>query len=384
MNIVFIVAFPFPFGSASSMRARHLYKLIELAGHNVHVISDYASVGMPENIEEYSYEAVYNGNTSFFRRRIAPYKSIALLKKYCKKHEVDCVLTNAKFDRFNMIANFCKKKGLKLLVENCEWYDSSNFKLGKLNIDYIRNQKMIMYDFKKADGFISISRLLDEHNKTFGLPSVRIPTIIDVEKIPYTIQNENDKIVLVYTGNVGKSKELLLPIIQALAESPNLCNSIEFHIYGPSYNEVLKNIDGKKELIERAGNAIKIHGRIPQIDVQEVLKKANYLIFLRPYRRSSNAGFPTKLGESFAVGTPVITNDTGDIGLYVKNNENGFILESCDCIAVKNLLEKISILSYEEYEKLRINARKTAEKSFDYRNYLNEINTIVEKLTCRQ
>ena len=48
MNIVFAVCFPFPYGSASSMRARNIYKLLELAGHNVHVIADYnTTVFMP-------------------------------------------------------------------------------------------------------------------------------------------------------------------------------------------------------------------------------------------------------------------------------------------------------------------------------------------------
>lgn len=380
MNIVFIVVCEFPYGSASSMRARSLYKLIELAGHNVHVIADYESVSDADDCKDFSYESIFDKNISFKKRQTVPKKSITALKQYCKTHNVDCVLMNARYERVAKIAAFCKKQKIKLIVENCEWYDSSSFRLGKIDPRFYQNEIMMRYYLKRADGFISISRFLDKHNKEFGKKSVRIPTVLDVENTEYAVCTNNEKITIIYTGSVEKSKELLKPVIAVLAHLPDLRKKIEFHIYGPSRENVLNNIDGDEVLLEKAGQSVVIHGRIPQDKVQPVLKNADYLIFIRPVRRSSDAGFPTKLGESFAVGTPVIANDTGDLSLYIKNAENGFLLDSYSKEKLTDLFEKLINLSKEQYCNLRKGARKTAEESFDYRKYVETIENLLGDL----
>lgn len=382
MNIVFIVVVSFPYGSASSMRARNLYKLFELAGHKVHVISDFDGNGENNEGSEFSCESIYGKDIDLVKRNTASYKSLEKLKEYCKTNNVDCVVMNARNDRFNAVAKFCKKNKIKFIVENCEWYDKSSFKFGCLDIRYFKNEKMLKRDFKKADGFISISRLLDEHNKGFDVPSVRVPTILDVENTEYSLETSNEKITVVYTGNPGKSKEFLLPVIKALAENPELKEKVEFHIYGPSYNTVLRNIENNEEYIKKAGESVVIHGKIPQEKIQDVLQNADFSVFLRPDRKSSNAGFPTKLGECFAVATPVITNDTGDIGLYVKNGENGYIIDKCDSEEIKKVFEEIISKTKEEREKMRYSARKTAEDAFDYRRYKEKIEFLFGEEKC--
>lgn len=373
MNIVFVVCFPFPYGTASSMRARSIYKLLETAGHNVHVIADYSTAVLSDDCKSFSYECIYD-NTTFLRRKIVPYRCLKRLNDYIKNNKVDCLIANARFERFEMLSKLCKKNKIKYIVENCEWYDYSSFKLGKFNIDYIRNEHMINHGFKKADGFISISELLDEHNKALGVNSIRIPTILDVKNTTFKHKKKSEKTIISYTGSLGKGKELLWPMVNCLAENEELSNNIEFHIYGPNEKEVLENISGQTNLLQKTRNCIFIHGKIPQNEINDVLKNTDYLFFMRPQRRSSDAGFPTKLGESFAVGTPVITNDTGDISLYVKNGINGFIISEKNKIS--NILSKIIKLKSSDYISLRENARKTAETCFDYRKYKDDITKI--------
>ena len=377
MKIVFLMRFMFPYGTAYAMRARSICKLLEKAGHDVHVIAENECICSEKNRTEFSYETLYGNEITILQKIFSRYQSIKALKNYCKKNKVDCIISSALFDRFKMVATVSKKNNIRYIVENCEWYDSSNFKLGRLDPRFYQNEKMIKKDFRKADGFISISRLLHEHNEGLGKKSVRIPTILDVENTPYSETTNNKKITIVYTGTPGKSKEYLLPPIKALAENEKLRERIEFHIYGPTYETVLNNIGNNEELLKRAGESVVIHGRIPQNEVQDVLTKADYLLFLRPDRHSSHAGFPTKLGESFAVGTPVIANNTGDLSLYIKTAENGFLLDSFETNAVHAAFTQIADLNSEEYKNIRIRARKTAEKCFDYRKYADEINDLL-------
>ncbi len=76
------------------------------------------------------------------------------------------------------------------------------------------------------------------------------------------------------------------------------------------------------------------------------------------------------LWEAMSMAKPVISTDVGDVALYVKDNENGFIVQVDDEHA---LAEKIGVLI--ENEQLRHDfgrkARETAIKRLDIRNCAN-------------
>lgn len=371
MDFVFIVVFRFPYGEASSIRALNICRLLRDAGNRVHVISDYSSNADGE-CDCCTYESVSQFSTSLLSRHNTVRRSMAALERYCESHSIDAVLINARFDRFDKITAFCRRNELKLYVENCEWYHFSSFKLGVFDPRYWKNEWMIRRDFRRADGFISISRLLDEHNSGFGIPSIRIPTIMDTTEICCDLGRtcDWDRITLAYTGSPGKSKEFLYPVIAALAEDDELGSRIVFNVYGLNRDQVILNISGNADILDKAGASVVIHGRVAQTEIGEIVRDSDYLIFLRPNRRSSNAGFPTKLGESMAVGTPVISNDTGDIGLYLKDGVNGFIVEDSGTETVKNVLRRLLTQPKDAYTAMRIAARKTAEESFEYRRYI--------------
>lgn len=98
---------------------------------------------------------------------------------------------------------------------------------------------------------------------------------------------------------------------------------------------------------------------------------------IRPNRESSNAGFPTKLAESMAVGTPVFANKTGDIGVYVEDNINGLIADSDSEQDILKTLRRALKMSTDELEMMRMSARKVAIESFDYRGYESKLNQFV-------
>ena len=77
-----------------------------------------------------------------------------------------------------------------------------------------------------------------------------------------------------------------------------------------------------------------------------------------------------------AVGTPVITNDTGDICLYLKEGFNGYISNGIETKDIIDVLERI----VNSKDTLRQNARNTAENSFDYRNYIELVKSFIETL----
>lgn len=379
-NVLFVVRGSFPYGQATSARARNLALCLLSLGYNVHVISDVCSVE-PEDykVDRLSFESIYQSAPTRMQRLSLVRKLKQRIESALSQQPFDYVMSNAYYDRFSMIVEVCRHYSIPFIVESCEWYDNSNFLLRRFDPRFIRNEMMIKKGFKEASGFISISRLLSDHNGSFLKPSVRIPTILDVKETEWTPSRQRERIELVYAGNPGRSKELLAPIIAGMAADERLLNKFRLHVYGVSRAQLLRNEGVTEELLRMAGDSVVVHGKVDQREMVNILLNADYAVFVRPRRRSSDAGFPTKLGESMACGLPVIANDTGDISLYLEDGVNGYLLSDNTAHAVTSTLNKISQLSSKELDGQRVAARTTAELSFDYRSYPDRINELLQK-----
>lgn len=387
MNILFLVDTYFPNGVAFSARAVSFCRLLHHLGHNVHVITAHSQeMGViPETVYMLD-TCTYECATTQKMRSVESFTGLNAFYKcvidYIKDHEVDAIFASACPQYFSKLRKMCNATGIPLYLEQCEWYDSSNFRFGRLDPRYIRIAHLINKEYCKADGIVAISRLLENHYLDLCSNVIRIPTILGVQSIPSRVNTSHSdtKLHIVYTGNCGVSKELLKPAIEGLVMDSTLRSRITFQIFGPDEATVMTNIGFDRAILTRAGDSVVLHGKLPQKEIQGVLMNADYQLFLRPGRRSSNAGFPTKLGESMSVGTPVITNDTGDIGLYVIDGVNGFLLREHTAKAVNEALHRIIQSSSKDRSDMRKAARATAETSFDYQVYSDKMrNLLMEK-----
>lgn len=294
------------------------------------------------------------------------------LNNYLTNNPTDYVFMTSMGVDFKKVFDICKKHNVKVILEQCEWYDVSSFRYQYIDPRYIKFINNFKYNYKKVNGVISISRLLNKYYKENNVNTIIIPSIFDVKNSEYNTDVDLEKIKLVYSGSTGISKECLKPILKVMNSSDKYKNSFILDIYGINENDVLNNIDNQKELLN---DNIKIHGKVDYNELKNALLNSNYQIFIKPERRSSNAQFPTKLAESMMYGLPVITNDTGDIGLYLNNEENGYL---CNPDNIEDVFDKILQLDENTYKSQRINARKTAENNFDYRNYIEKMKELID------
>lgn len=385
MKAIFVMSSPFPYGEAFSSRARSLTKLLCLCGYQVHIIApkSHGKEEAPELKEyQYSVEYIFDPKNCFTLSGIGTSKPyMEAINRYLSTNDVDLILSSSMIFVADKILKLANEFKIPYIIEQCEWYDESTFKFGKWNPYYREHIKRIKRKNKEIDGVISISRLFEEHYFSLNVPTIRIPTILDIKAIKYRIEKKEEKSIhIAFAGSLGKGKEKLAPIFKALTKFKNLNIKIVLDIYGPTEEQILNNIDNDNSLLSNVENVVNIWGRIPQEQVEEKIREADFTIFTRPIRRSSNAGFPTKFAESMSVGTPVITNQTGDIDLYLKDGVNGILLKNGTSQEILKALEKISSYTEQEYKNMRRNSRDTAEKFFDLSGYVDKMKSFLEEI----
>lgn len=126
----------------------------------------------------------------------------------------------------------------------------------------------------------------------------------------------------------------------------------------------------KKEITQKAQQlsiGIIIYGSLPKNEVQEIYKKSHFIIL-----PSKNEGFPKVIGEAMNFGCVPIVSDVSCIGQYIKNNYNGFLVNSITTEAVKNAIFDSLVLTQNEFSVFIEKNYKLANK-FTYTHYNKRI-----------
>ena len=384
-NALILINSSFPYGTAISSRVLNFARLLHFIGYSVHVISEYRAnqediPGQIYNFENITYQIIVGRKSKSLDSFVGYPDFIRETNHYLEKNPVDFVYMTSLTEMYTRIYHVLNKHKVKFFVDQCEWMNVSTYKFGYLDPRFLQVCFLRSRGFLKPSGIISISTLLDEYYKNKGIKSIRIPTILDVAHINCLLDKRNDNVMHIsFIGSLGGKKELLQPVIQALRKNNYFHNRIVFDIYGPTLSQIEKNAEVTASELDNESFCVKVHGHIPQEKVFDCYRKSSFLIFIRPARKSSNAGFPTKLAESMSCGTPVITNNTGDVALYLKDGMNGFLLKDNTSESISECFNRILKLNEQDYSNLRFNARKTAENSFDYRNYSKVIMDFFEQ-----
>lgn len=259
---------------------------------------------------------------------------------------------------------YCKTSKIKLVSDCTEWYSGKDYSF-PMNILSAGDSLLRMsYVQKKLDGIVGISSYLcDYYSKCKNV--IFVPPLVDKCEFIWTqdkFEYNPNKLNLVYTGNLGKSKEVFLPIIDGIINSKNKEN-IVLRIVGATKDQFIELCPNAEEKIKILGNSLIFLGRITHAESLKVLVSSDYLIFFRENNRVTKAGFSTKFVEAISSGTKVITTDTGDIKYYINNINCGYIVED---------YHSLSILLDKDINELKQKNESYDTNIFDYKNYVEE------------
>jgi glycosyltransferase involved in cell wall biosynthesis len=143
--------------------------------------------------------------------------------------------------------------------------------------------------------------------------------------------------------------------------------------------DLKRHIPNLTAIRRRNEGIIQFCGEADRTEIISQLKKVDFSCLIRKNKRSNNAGFSTKISESMAVGIPMLITDTSDAAVYIRDGVNGILLQDDSKEQVRKGIERILLLRRSDIEKMKRNARRTAEEWLDYTCYSKEIREFLEQ-----
>ena len=189
---------------------------------------------------------------------------------------------------------------------------------------------------------------------------ILLPPLVDTEdSIWHQKSRQNDGVFeFCFAGVPDGNKESLDSIVKAFGNIEN--TDTRLRIIGVSKEDfvslypVLSETADDKRFI--------FMGKLSHKNTLKYVADCDCYIFIRPFDRRNNAGFPTKFAEGYTLNVPVITTDISDIAKYLDLKRDS-LLSDCSADTVKKAME-------EKIKKGKASAESEIRTAFDYRNYI--------------
>lgn len=385
-RIIYIGNFLFPNGNAAASRVLNNAKILRDIGYDVMFIS-------PSSNEVFEEKTIVDGFIVYNYKKpktviqlLYDFFSIKYVIKLINKIKIkeihSLILYNySSFNSFKLL-NFSKKNNFLLFFDLTEWYRYNIGKNAGGNFIYvlfknIDSEIRMRYLSLKSDGVIVISKYLENYYSN-KINTINLPPLVDLNDSKWSSSDNeiNKKIVLTTIGRPNFNKESIIDFIKILSDFSET-HDFYLNIIGVEEKRLIFLDNTIKAHLLKLGSKLNIHGRTSHEDCIKILSRSDFFVFIRNKSIVTKAGFSTKFVESISAGCPVITNDTGDLNLYLRNGYNGYLLDVTNLIVLKNQIKKILEIKKNEITKMKVNTKNS--KIFHYTNYTDAMSNFLKK-----
>lgn len=381
-KILLLGMYRFPHGDAPSNRMLAMAKSMHFAGYQPFVIGN----GLPPDdsegvnswvkfVDEIPYVTIRGGGHILSRLARRVFQTFFLARAVSRvglKDVISIVTTQGTVTLGILILSkyFWKKP---LVIDCMEWFEPHQFRFGFLSPSYI----LFLYKFYflsgRASSLICITKFLSHFFGGRGKEILTLPPQVDVDAfLPHSDAIGNDRLELFYAGTAAKKDYLHTALAGLGLLNHAELSRIRFTIAGPSpsdVNDLLASGGGGGQL----AGSLRLIGRIPRSQVISELSRMHFTVLLRPNSRYSSAGFPSKIPESLAAGTPVIVNLTSDLDNYLCDGKDSLIVGNCSPEAFAAAVRRALDFTTADINRMIAGARDSALEKFDYRVHKKSI-----------
>jgi glycosyltransferase involved in cell wall biosynthesis len=293
---------------------------------------------------------------------------------------------NAVVTQLVRLRRWCVAGGVPLIVDCTEWYEPFHQVGGRFGPLRLAEEWRMRITNRKVDGIIAISRFLQAYYSTAALEVIRVPPLVDLEDPKWRARLRPGAAVdpvFIYAGVPGK-KDLLGHILRACSMAAEAGARFRLVVAGPSRGEVEAALVDERIPAGVLASWVDAKGLVDQERIPGLLSGADFSILARPPHRYAAAGFPTKVVESLAAGTPPLLNITGDLGEYIREGENGIVARDHSAAELATAIRRAVAMDHGARSAMRARARRTAETCFDYRVFVGALDNFVDSVAARR
>lgn len=324
LNVVFIGRYPFPVGRAMSKRHRYYIDyLATLQEVDVCNICTWENDGM-QNPKD----GIYAGNVKYYNSkypkkissfaRVAKWTNEILVERFDNKCENIAIFSSYFTIEQIPVLFKAKKMGYKVICDVVENYNATGSDASMLLRVSFKMSRLFLYS--KVDAFIVISHQIEKVYRRYGKPILML-----TNSAPITCVSKkhlfNTPMKVVYTGTFAPKDGLsyLVEGFDRFIRKEGRVAKLILIGKGRS-DDYTECIISQNEQIERLGF-------VSEEELAKTQLEADVLCMTRCNSPFANYGFPFKLSEYMATGNMVLATAVGDVPLYIKDKENGLLVE---------------------------------------------------------
>lgn len=371
MNLTFIATGNYPDKHAAAIRHSTLAKGLAEHGHRVTFL-----VLTPQDwqTDEIRYEGVqykalnnYTGNNKFmqnFHELKAIIKARKILQQQVAQKQLDAVVIfTITLMPIHFLLKAAHNMGIKVFHERTElpYAIASKSKRKQQMLDYyLKNQ------LPRFDGVFVISNKLVEYIGQYNKATKKLVTLVDLDFFQTTKPSPYPFPYIGYCGTISGNKDGVPILIEAFAAISNKFHTLKLVLVGNNANKagIQETLDviNKHQLQDK----VIFTGLIERDMMPVILCNAEIVVVAKPDNEQNSGNFPIKIGEYLATGVPVVVTRVGEIPLFIKDGESGYLAEPGNAESFANKMEE-ALGNKEKASAVGSNGRQIAENNFDYR-----------------
>lgn len=272
------------------------------------------------------------------------------------------------------ILKYCKKKGIKTIVDVVEWHQPFQYFFGAIDPRYLSNKFTFSYLAVDAHNILTLSPMIEKYYAIHNCDVLNIPIMIDkYEQVDYLPKkNRDEKYIMIYPGNPEYKDDFITMLrgISALSNDEKM--KIEFHITGVSKKK-LKSLLGINFDLLNINRNIFLHEWLDYESLKSLYIKCDFLYMSRYENLVTEANFPSKLPELMAYGILPLANKQGCFHLFLEDGVDSILFSNDRVDNCTDAIRRILKMDANQVEILKKNAQQKARNVFDYRNWGQQI-----------
>lgn len=389
MNLIFVSSGHYPDKHAAAIRHSTLAKGLVEQGHSVTFLLLSPQDWNGKNSMDYfgvQFTTLnsYTGDNKFLKQYHdlrAIFKAKKIIQQQAAKKQLDAlVIFTIELMPIHFLMKAAHAMNIKVLHERTElpYAIAGQSKRRQKMLDIYLNKQL-----PKFDGVFVISNKLTQYIGQFNKATKKLVTLVDLDFFNSQKPSPYPFSYIGYCGTISGNKDGVPILIEAFASISNRFPDLKLVLVGNNSNKA-----GIKETIDaidkyKVSDKVIFTGLIERDMMPVILCNAEILVVSKPDNEQNSGNFPIKIGEYLATGVPVVVTSVGEIPLFVKDGESGYLAVpgSADSFA-KKMEEALS--NKEKAKQAGRNGRKIAEENFDYRKVSKIMADYIEEVKNRK